>query len=191
VWLTAVLSGLYVVWAYDNRPGADATPPSRWPTNARLVPADDRPTLLMLAHPQCTCTSASLDHLEEILARSPMAAKAYVLFLQPAGAAPAGWDDSDLWRRANRIPNVTVLRDEDGREARRFGVATSGQTLLYDRLGSLIFSGGITASRGHRGRNAGEAALVSLLASGRADRSETSVFGCSLFSTTESDVEMP
>ena len=68
---------------------------------------------------------------------------------------------------------------------------TSGQTLLYDRRGSLIFSGGITSARGHRGANAGEAALVSLLASGRADRNATSVFGCPLFGATDADVSAP
>jgi len=68
-------------------------------------------------------------------------------------------------------------------EARRFGVETSGQTLLYDAGGRLIFSGGITGSRGHAGDNAGEAALVALLTSGQADRRATSVFGCPLFAT--------
>ena len=190
VWLIAVVSGLYIVWAYDNRAGAEAAAPSRWPTNTLLEPAGDRPTLLLLAHPQCTCTRASLDQFEEVLARAPVPPKTYVLFLKPA-AFDAGWEETDLWRQASRLPNVTVLRDDDGSEARRFGVETSGQTLLYDRLVSLIFSGGITASRGHRGRNAGEAALVSLLTSGRADRSETSVFGCALFSPDDPGAGMP
>jgi hypothetical protein len=186
-WLAAVVSGLYIVWAYDNAPGADANAPSRWPTNARLVPADDRPTLLLLAHPQCTCTSATLDEFEEVLARTTTPPKTYVLFLRPS-TVDSSWEQSDLWERASKLPNVTVLRDEDGSEARRFGVETSGQTLLYDRRGSLIFSGGITSARGHRGANAGEAALVSLLASGMADRDTTKVFGCPLFSSTDAEV---
>ena len=37
----------------------------------------------------------------------------------------------------------------------RFGAETSGQTLLYDRDGRLLFSGGTTGSRGHDGDNAG------------------------------------
>ena len=187
IWLMAVVSGLYVVWAYDNAPGTDASAPTRWPINSKLVPADDRPTLLLLAHPQCACTSASLDQFEEVLARAEMPPKTYVLFLRPS-TVDASWEQTELWLRASRLPNVTVRRDEDGSEARRFGVETSGQTLLYDRRGSLIFSGGITSARGHRGANAGEAALVSLLASGRAERNTTSVFGCPLFSSTAADV---
>ena len=78
-----------------------------------------------------------------------------------------------------------MLRDADGREAKRFGVETSGQTLLYDANGRLIFSGGITGSRGHVGENAGELALISLINGGQAERNATSVFGCPLFATAD------
>ena len=50
VWLTAVTSGLYVVWAYENKPGAAANAPSRWPVNTMLAPATDRPTLLLISN---------------------------------------------------------------------------------------------------------------------------------------------
>jgi hypothetical protein len=184
VWLIAVSSGLWGVWAYENRPGASANAPQRWPSASVLVPAGERPTIVFLAHPQCTCTRASIHELAEVLARSPKPPKTYVLFLRPAGFK-AGWEETDLWRLASALPNVTVLRDDDGAEAKRFGVETSGQTLLYDGSGALIFSGGITGSRAHEGENAGEQTLVTLLTGGRADRNATSVFGCPLFSHTD------
>ena len=71
--------------------------------------------------------------------------------------------------------------DDEGTEANRFHAATSGQTLLYDAAGSLLFSGGITGSRGHSGDNAGQTAIVSLVNSGAPRLTETSVFGCPLF----------
>ncbi len=80
VWLAAVISGLAVVWAYENRPGAAATAPARWPADSALTAAADRPTLVFLAHPQCTCTRASLGELAQVLARSPHPPKTYVLF---------------------------------------------------------------------------------------------------------------
>jgi hypothetical protein len=184
VWLVSVISGLGVVWAYENRPGSKANAPHDWPVHSTLVAASDRPTLLFVAHPQCTCTRASIDELAEALARAPQHPKTYVLFLRPAVFEP-GWAQTDLWRSAAALPNVTVVRDDDGIEARRFGVETSGQTLLYDRDGALIFSGGITGSRGHAGENAGELALVSLLTHGRADRTGTNVFGCPLFTPSD------
>jgi hypothetical protein len=183
LWFSGVASGLWVVWAYENKPGVAADAPTRWPAQSALVPAEDGPTLVLLAHPQCTCTRASLDELAEVLARSPKRPKTYVLFLRPL-VFDRGWEKTGLWRSAAALPDTTVLSDDDGVEARHFGTATSGQTLLYDRTGTLIFSGGITGSRGHTGENAGEASLVALLARGESDRRRSSVFGCPLFASS-------
>ena len=124
--------------------------------------ADDRPTLVFLAHPQCDCTRATLGELAEVLARTSQPPKTYVLFLRPT-LFDAGWEQTALWQTARSLPNVTVLRDDDGAEAKRFGAETSGQTLLYDERGTLAFSGGITGSRAHAGDNAGRASLLALI----------------------------
>jgi hypothetical protein len=83
--------------------------------------------------------------------------------------------------------NVEILRDDDAVEARRFGVFTSGQSLLYAPDGALLFSGGITASRGHAGDNAGIAAIAALARGRGAATTETPVFGCALRSEEASD----
>ena len=185
LWLAGVGYGLWVLWAYDNRPGVAATAPGRWPAQTSLTQSRNGSTLVLVAHPQCTCTRASLDELAEILARAAASRpKTYVLFLKPSNLED-GWEQTDLWRRAAALPDVTVVRDVDGAEARRFGVETSGQTLVYDARGALIYSGGITGSRGHAGENAGELALVALLTRGGADRNTANVFGCSLFSSAD------
>ena len=181
-WLAGVSYGLAQLWAYENRPGSPATAPNEWPRQTALVPATDRPTLIFLAHPQCTCTVASLDDLREVLEKAPKRPKTYVLFLRPT-MFERGWEQTDLWKKAAALPDATVLRDDDGAEARQFGVETSGQTLLYDSNRRLRFAGGVTAARGHAGENAGSAALASLLTHGVADRTATSVFGCPLFAS--------
>ena len=79
-----------------------------------------------------------------------------------------------------RYEGQTCL-DEGGVEASRFGAATSGQAILYDGDGRLVFSGGITAARGHFGDNAGSQALARLLIDGMPSRPHTPVFGCALF----------
>lgn len=134
----------------------------------------------MMAHPHCPCTRASVGELALLMARTQGRVTSYVLLLKPQGL-PKNWEKTDLWNSAASIPGVHVLPDEDGIEAERFHVATSGQTLLYDRDGRLKFSGGITAARGHSGDNAGRSAIVSLLMQGETERTETSVFGCPLF----------
>jgi hypothetical protein len=180
VWMVGVGYGLWAVWAYDNRPGAAAAAPPRWPAGTALTFSAEGPTLVFLAHPQCTCTRASLDELAEILARARTKPRTYILFLKPS-SVDDGWEQTDLWRRATQLPGARVVRDDDGTQARRFGVETSGQTLLYDQRGTLVFSGGITGSRGHAGENAGEIAIISLLTDGHPDRRASNVFGCPLF----------
>ncbi len=184
LWLGSVLSGLWVVGAYDNRPGTSAAAPDRWPSGSALTRDNDGPTLLFVAHPQCTCTRASLQELAEILARATTRPKTYVLFLKPA-KTDGGWDRTELWKQASALPHVNLVRDDEGLEAKRFGVETSGQTFLYDERGALIFSGGITGSRGHAGDNAGQLSLVALLSNRQAAARNTNVFGCPLFATTE------
>ena len=180
-WLAAAIGGLSVIWSYDNTPGVAAKSPGQWPDGTRLALASDRPTLVFLAHPQCTCTRASLGELAEALARAATRPKTYVVFLKPTAFAD-GWEKTGLWEAASALPDATVVRDDDGREAIRFGAATSGQTMLYDAGGALLFTGGITGARAHAGDNAGRRALVALLNELKPEsKATTTVFGCSLF----------
>ena len=184
-WLAAIGVGARTLLSYENAPGKAGSPPKEWPAESRIPRTNERATLVMLAHPHCPCTRASIGELANLMARVQGRAAAYVLFLKPSGS-PDGWEKSDLWQSAAAIPGVTVLFDADGAEARRFHIETSGHALLFDAAGHLLFSGGITASRGHAGENAGENALVSLLTSGSMVQPKTLVFGCPLFDPKQS-----
>ena len=178
-WGLAVSTGLIVLWSYENRPGLAATAPPSWPVASGIGRTPGLPTLIMLVHPHCPCSRASIEELNRLMARAHEAMSVYVLFLKPS-AVPDDWEQTDLWRSAAAIPGVHAMRDEGGVEAARFQAATSGQVVLYDAAGRLLFSGGITSSRGHEGDNVGRDTILSLLTRGRADDSSTPVFGCSL-----------
>jgi hypothetical protein len=192
LWAFAVSGGLWIIWDYENSPGTNATPPARWPADSRIPRVSNGATLIMMAHPNCPCTRASVGELALLMARTQGRVTAFVLLLKPRGV-PENWEKTDLWNSAASIPSVYVLSDEEGIEAERFHSKTSGQTLLYDADGRLLFSGGITAARGHSGDNAGRNAIVGLLMQSEAERplpptgqptwgvTETSVFGCPLF----------
>lgn len=179
-WLIFVVIGLWVLLGYENAPGLAATPPAHWPDDSPIQRTPDQSTLVILAHPHCPCTRATIGELAAIMAHSQGRLTAYVLFLKPEGVADE-WEMTDLWLSASRIPGVQVIQDKDGREAQRFHAATSGQAILYDPQGRLLFTGGITASRGHSGDNEGRSAIVSLVNAEAAGRRETAVFGCPLF----------
>lgn len=178
-WACAVAAGLAVMVRYENTPGHSEQTPPDWPASSRIPRPGGHPSLVLFAHPHCPCTNATMGELARIMARCEGKLDASVVFFSPESSAP-GWEQTALRREAVAIPGVRVLDDKDGREARRFGAETSGQTMLYDARGHLLFSGGITASRGHSGDNAGSSAIASFVNAGRADRKSTPAFGCSL-----------
>jgi hypothetical protein len=150
-----------------------------FPTRSAVQLVSDKPTLVLFAHPQCPCTEASLHELVGLLAETQNRVSVTVVFTIPDGV-PAGWEQGDLWNSATNIHGIRVIRDQGGQEAHRFDVKGSGHTLLYAPSGRLLFSGGITASRGHEGDNVGRSAIVSFILTGHAPVSHTPVFGCSL-----------
>ena len=184
LWLLMIGAGAGLLWNYESTPGAAAATPDRWPAASRIEPAADRATLVMLAHPHCPCTRASINELARLMTQAQGRVTAYVLFVKPQGFSD-DWAQSELWASAAAIPGVTPVLDDGGVEAGHFHAATSGQTVLYDAAGNLLFSGGITGARGHEGDNAGRTAIVSLLTSDEAEERGTPVFGCPLFAQHE------
>lgn len=183
IWVTLVAIGLWFLWGYENAPGEAGNPPQQWPSVSRIQLGRSNPTLVMLAHPRCPCTRASIGELARVMAHGQGRLSAYVLFIKPAGF-DNDWEHSDLWESAASIPGVNVVSDPDGVEARLFNAATSGQTVLYNTGGQLIFSGGITGARGHHGDNAGESAIVAIVNAAVPEQNQTAVFGCPLFNPT-------
>jgi hypothetical protein len=179
IWTILALAGMLVLVSYQNAPGQIDSPPALWPSDGFATARAGLPRLVMFAHPRCPCTRASIGELARLMARCQGQVTASVFFFNPAGFGEA-WCKTDLWRSAETIPGVTVHSDLDGCEARHFGAATSGYTLLYDRSGRLLFHGGITAGRGHRGDNAGSDAILAALDQPTETATRTAVFGCGL-----------
>jgi hypothetical protein len=179
LWVGALGFGLDAVRRYESTPGQVGLTPPLWPAVSHIRPDPNRATLIMLVHPQCSCTRASLDELNAVMNRVQGRAAAWILFVKPTGVE-GGWERTATWSEAKRIPGVTVLTDPDGVEATRFGALTSGHVVLYDRTGHLMFSGGITGARGHEGDNSGQQSLLAFLSEGTAQGHRHAVYGCAL-----------
>jgi len=104
-----------------------------------------------------------------------------VLVTIPKGAGQS-WRNTATCAAAGRIPGALLVADEDGRLAADLGFATSGHIAAYSRVGQLVFSGGVTGSRGQRGENDGAEALAAALGAKPAARigsaRVSSVYGC-------------
>lgn len=163
LWLGLSCGGLALLAWYSGSPGTSHAAPLQWPIDSSIHLSERGATLIVFAHPHCPCTRASLGELEKIVARSGSNVMTSVIFLKPVGSDDS-WNRTDLVQTAAAIPGVHVVHDLDGAEARRFGATTSGQTLLFNARGELLFNGGITSARGHAGDNAGRSAIESCLA---------------------------
>jgi len=178
-WIAVVALGFGGLAVYESRPGLRAVAPQNWPVRSRFARDPDRWTLLLFLHPRCPCSQASLQELEELLPGNAARLRARIICNKPKGV-PEGWEKTATWRQAMAMKNVDVICDENDGERACFGVATSGQVLLYDPNGELRYSGGITRSRGHPGANAGRAAIESLLRGESPRSNRQPVFGCPL-----------
>jgi hypothetical protein len=182
-WGGVLATGLAILGSYKAEPGPSGQPPPHWPRGSAIPRPHSRPALLLFAHPHCPCTRASLEELIALMTRTRGLADVYVVFSAPPGS-PSSWERTATWDYAASIPGIRRVRDSGAAEAMRFGALTSGHVLLYDANAALLFSGGITASRGHVGENPGRSAIVTLLSGQRSTRGRTPTFGCLLPTTT-------
>lgn len=178
-WGVGVLVGMGLLAAYRAEPGKPAEPPSTWPAESRLSLDPEKLTLVMIVHPHCSCSHASIGELARLMADAGGELIAHVVFARPEGV-PEGWERTGLWKRAKIIPGVRVWADEGAAEASRFGARTSGQTCVYDPEGTLCFSGGLTPSRAHEGNSIGRDAILALARGTEPATRESAAYGCSI-----------
>jgi hypothetical protein len=132
----------------------------------------------MAVHPLCPCTDASLAELGDLLARSHGACDALVLEYQPLRPNNE-WPASAPTRELGGV-SVPVRRDPAGKLAVALGAKTSGHVVFADATGAARFHGGLTLSRGHRGRSPAQDAILDFLAGRSPKLASAPVYGCAL-----------
>ena len=180
IWLLSIAVGLWYLGKYETTPGAVNHRSPSWPVDHHIRLTPGRTNIVMLAHPRCPCTRASLIQLETLLDHCRGQINAHVFFWTPKSAS-ADWFQTDLWRQAMAIPGVQVHADENGARAHLLGVATSGHVLVYSGGGVCLFSGGLTDARGQSGESLGVAIVEKLISGSPVPVDNSNVFGCPLF----------
>lgn len=183
VWLATVAAAYQALRQFESTPGHAAVAPVAWPAASRIA-LEPAWTLVMLIHPHCSCSRASVEELQAIIESVP-SLRSTVLVYRPSDFR-RGWEKTEVVEAASHLRRTRIVIDEDGREARLFGGFTSGQTFLYDRNGRLRFAGGITMLRGQTGLNRGRTDIIDIARS-RASRATHPVFGCAIVSSTEKE----
>jgi len=177
VWLGCIAAHFCALQHYSAKEGAAHTP--RDPDEffaAHRQP--DRPLLVMAVHPRCPCSDASLAELGDLLARSGGKCDALLVQYHPADQT-SGWLADSAPQRLGGV-RVEVLLDVGGKIASALGAATSGHIVFADAQGKIRFTGGLTTSRGHRGRAPAQDAILKLLSGSKTDACSAPVYGCAL-----------
>lgn len=163
-WIGMIVIGTAISATYDSKPGDQGFTPAFAVSKHDVEQAKLSKTkshIIMFVHPKCPCSRASMSELRKLMENFPDL-KATVFFYKPAEAM-SGWEQTELWKMASSIKNITIKIDIDGQKAKSYRIVTSGEVLLYDASERLVFSGGITGTRGHVGENDGEGTLEKIL----------------------------
>ncbi len=105
----------------------------------------------------------------------------------------AGWSRAlaSLQEWTARIPACRVVVDPEGEEAARFGSATSGDVLVFNPSGQIVFRGGVTRGRGIEGECASSRKLMGILrrdpasVRGTPPSCRSLVYGCPILPRTQ------
>lgn len=176
VWLVLVCGMYGIVVAYMSSAGE---------SNSVTVDNSDSQSdssviVRIFLHPECPCSKTSLEELREIDFPSHIRIVAY--FVVPEEYNDA-WAMQDLWQLAGTVPSLERVLDHKGIITSKYAVKTSGHVIVEKTPKSIVFSGGITIGRGHRGNNQGKTAVDKLVHGYNSHVSQTPVFGCALFAT--------
>lgn len=181
LWIATIAAAYEAIRRFETTPGLPASAPRTWPAATVVPRAMGTWSLVMLVHPHCSCSRASVSELAEIIEHAPRGVQTTVLVYRPREMA-AGWERTNVYDAATRLRRARVIVDHDGAEAQRFGGFTSGQTFLYDDKGALRYAGGVTSLRGHAGMNRGRADVIRI-ANERNGAGSHPVFGCAITTT--------
>jgi hypothetical protein len=185
IWLSICAYLTAQLIEFGTRPEQKARLASAFPAGSKLKLVPNKFTVVAFLHPRCPCSKASVGELEELMQRCGDNTMAYALFLKPTGCSEK-FAKSELFEQTSKIKGVHAIVDKDGHEAKIFGSKTSGQLMVYNPEGRLVFSAGITGSRGHYGDNLGLDAAFQSISQKSKNFDCTDVYGCPLFASSDS-----
>jgi hypothetical protein len=168
-WIAALAYGSHVMMTYDTTAGRSAKrAPAVSSSKVRAW------TCVMVVHPDCPCTRASLSALREIVARYNERVEFRIVMVSETPRL-----DSPNFEAACKIPEAAVSWITPQRADELYDSYTSGQAFILDRNGDVAFSGGITPGRGTDKPEFALQLFESVLA-GKPVRKSSPVYGCEL-----------
>lgn len=167
-WVLALGFGWHSALVYETTPGPAAH--TIYTERSEQAPF----TCVVVAHPLCPCTRATLRGLRAAIGAHPGQFACRIVF---AGPMPA--DKPENLTLAEAIPGAKIETMTAKAALGKYDAKISGQTFVFDRQGRSVFSGGITASRGHEDPDFA-IELFDQIQKGQGRTRAYPVFGCAL-----------
>jgi|GEM_PF-6008619 len=167
LWGLAIGTGTLYAMKLDAAPGAAGQ------AKVTQIQTNTMPLLVLALHSQCPCSLATVDNLAELAAEMPNRLRVLAVITGPNS------HDCPVLKALQSVPNVQVKFLSESEILTQYGARTSGQAYLYNQKGQLVFSGGLTSSRGEVNDAAGIDAIRNVL-EGKPAIKSTPVFGCAL-----------
>jgi hypothetical protein len=128
---------------YQSGRQVAAETPSQWPMTSSLMRQADLPSVILFANPNSPCTTDTLAQLKEAVEGERV--KASIVFWAPEHADEESLNSNNI-DQAKQISGATIVFDSKGHEFANFGIQSSGQVIVYDPNGQLVYNGDITGS---------------------------------------------
>ncbi|MBB65874.1 MAG: hypothetical protein CMO81_12515 [Waddliaceae bacterium] len=178
-WCISLSLGFYQLVEYGLTEGSADHSVATWPASLHW-PAKERKSVLVLnLHPLCPCSRATVRELRQIMEQYSTDVQLLVFAYIPDLDDKADWESHDyIETTLKQMPSTIWEWDEKGHNALQLGAHTSGDLRLFDSKRNLIFSGGITPSRGHEGPSIGKESIINYLENREAVQRTAPVFGC-------------
>jgi hypothetical protein len=178
-WLVLAVGGGVWLMAYEFTPGERS---AHRPTSRNELPfalENHRPTLIVVLHPQCPCSQATVSVLAELVEHCGQRLAVIVMLNRPKNA-DARWTENPLVDRLKQLEAVRLIPDDGGRVSQALGATTSGHAVLFATDGAVMFAGGLTPGRGAVGETSGQRAILGVVKGTAITPSESPTFGCPL-----------
>lgn len=164
-WALGVGGSLAVAMRYETTAGA-AGSPQRLVSHGREV--------VMVVHPECPCTGASVRALRKLLESASVPVKARLRIV----AYGSSRGDIAKEKYAMALPNAEAAWISAEEAKTKYGALTSGHVVAFLN-GNPVFHGGLTSGRGVESVSESQLRLRDFLA-GKAVDAVRPVFGCAL-----------
>jgi hypothetical protein len=170
IWLVIVGFAFHKAMQWESSPGKAASAPLILPTKT------DRTRLVLVIHAMCPCSYATLKNVLSLPPSELAQVDITVVFTGPGATSDS---TAPNIRLAKTLKTASLIYCGEQEAVQKYHAHTSGQCFIYNRTGNLVFSGGLTSTRGGEGDSAGLNALR-LTLQGKECPSMAPVFGCAL-----------